>query len=192
MLRLQLKLRTSASWTEAVLRDFDSFLQDHANCERKASGSAMNLVSHYPDRPELVSAMIELAREELDHFAQVYARMAARGVRLGPDRKDPYVRRISGEFRKGSDEYFLDRLLVAGILEARGCERFGLVATALAPGDMKDFYREIARSEVRHQGLYLELAKLYFDEPAIEARLEELLDAEARIVAALPPRAALH
>src|SRR5512132_1460973 len=105
---VRLKLPTSPAWTEAVLRDFGSFLQDHANCERKASGSAMNLVSHYPDRPELVAAMIELAREELDHFAQVYGHMAARGMVLGPDRKDPYVARLSQEFRKGSGEYFLD------------------------------------------------------------------------------------
>lgn len=189
---MRLKIPTSAAWTEAVLRDFDSFLQDHASCERKASGSAMNLVSHYPDRPDLVAAMIELAREELDHFAQVYEHMAARGLILGPDRKDPYVARLSKEFRKGSGEYFLDRLLVAGILEARGCERFGLIAAALPEGPMKDFYREISRSEVRHQGLYLDLARRYFVSPVIEARLEELLEAEARIVAELPPRAALH
>src|SRR5262249_55228150 len=64
---MRLKTATSGAWLDAVLRDFDSFLQDHANCERKASGSAMNMVSHYPDRKELVSAMIDLAREELQH-----------------------------------------------------------------------------------------------------------------------------
>jgi tRNA 2-(methylsulfanyl)-N6-isopentenyladenosine37 hydroxylase len=190
--RVKLRAPTSALWTRAVLGDFDSFLQDHANCERKASGSAMNLASHYPDRLELVAAMIELAREELDHFAQVYRHMAARGVVLGPDRKDPYVARLSREYRKGSREYFLDRLLLAGILEARGCERFGIVAATLPAGPLKDFYRDIARSEVRHQGLYLDLARLYFEGPAVDARLEELLDAEARIVADLPPRPALH
>ncbi|HKF41838.1 MAG TPA: tRNA-(ms[2]io[6]A)-hydroxylase [Thermoanaerobaculia bacterium] len=189
---VQLKVRTSSQWIEAVLRDFDSFLQDHANCERKASGSAMNLASHYPDKPELVSAMIELAREELEHFAKVYEQMAARGVLLAPDRKDSYVQRLSANFRKGSAEYFLDRLLAAGILEARGCERFGLVAAALPAGVLKDLYRDIARSEVRHQGLYLELARRYFDEAVIAARLEELLEAEARIVSDLPPRPALH
>ena len=183
---------TSPAWTRAVLRDFDSFLQDHANCERKASGSAMNLASHYPDRPELVSAMIDLAREELEHFARVYEHMAARGILLAPDRKDPYVKRLSAEFRKGSAEYFLDRLLAAGILEARGCERFGLVAAALPAGPLKDLYRDIARSEVRHQGLYLDLARRYFEEPVIASRLDELLDAEARIVTDLPPRPALH
>ena len=174
------------------MSDFDSFLLDHASCERKASGSALNLASHYPDRKELVGAMIELAREELAHFAGVYGHMAARDLILGPDRKDPYVARLSREYRKGSDEYFLDRLLVAGILEARGCERFGLVAKALPAGILKDFYAEIARSEVRHQDLYLRLARLYFAAPAVAARLEELLACEARIVADLPPRAALH
>ncbi len=189
---IRLKSETSASWTTAVLRDFDSFLQDHANCERKASGSAMNMVSHYPDRSELVGAMIELALEELSHFQRVYEHMAARGLTLGADRKDPYIRRLAQEYRKGSEPYFLDRLLVAGILEARGCERFGLIASALPAGPLKDFYREIARSEARHQDLYVRLALLYFDPAAVEARLEELLEAEGRIVADLPPRAALH
>ncbi len=189
---MRLKIPTSSEWMEAVLSDFDSFLRDHASCERKASGSALNLASHYPDRRELVSTMIELAREELAHFAGVYGHMAARGLILGPDRKDPYVARLSREYRKGSEDYFLDRLLVAGILEARGCERFGLVAGALPAGDLKDFYAEIARSEVRHQDLYLRLALLYFAEPAVAARLEELLASEARIVAELPLRAALH
>jgi len=189
---MKLKIPTSPAWTEAVLRDFDSFLTDHANCERKASGSAMNMVSHYPDRKELVSTMIDLAREELQHFTDVYRHMAARGLILGADRKDPYIHRLSQEYRKGSDVYFLDRLLVAGILEARGCERFGLVASALPPGPLKDFYRDIARSEARHQDLFVHLALLYFDRASVEARQEELLQAEALIVADLPPRAALH
>lgn len=189
---MRLKVATSPLWTEAVLGDFDSFLQDHANCERKASGSAMNMVSHYPDRKELVSAMIGLAREELRHFSEVYRHMETRGLVLGADRKDPYIHRLSQEYRKGSDAYFLDRLLVSGILEARGCERFGLIASALPEGPLKDFYRDITRSEDRHQDLFVRLALLYFDQAPVEARLEELLEAESRIVADLPPRAALH
>jgi tRNA-(ms[2]io[6]A)-hydroxylase len=152
----------------------------------------MNLASHYPDRTELVAAMIDLAREELQHFAEVYGHMAARGLTLGPDRKDPYARRLSQEYRDGSREYFLDRLLVAGIQEARGCERFGLVASALPEGSLKTFYRDLARSEVRHQDAYLRLARLYFDASAVDSRLDQLLDVEARIVTELTPRAALH
>ena len=188
----RLKIATAPAWLDAVLGDFDAFLRDHANCERKASGSAMNLASHYPDRKELVAAMIDLAREELQHFHQVYQHMAGRGLILGPDRRDPYVQRLSKEYRKSPETYFLDRLLVASILEARGCERFGLIAAALPSGALKDFYRDITRSEARHQGLYVRLALLYFDPAAVELRLDELLEAEARIVADLPPRPALH
>jgi tRNA 2-(methylsulfanyl)-N6-isopentenyladenosine37 hydroxylase len=189
---MKLKLPTSPLWIQGVLQDFDSFLLDHAACERKASGTAMNLVSHYPDRRELVAAMIELAQEELSHFARVYQRIEERGLTLTADSKDPYVGRLSREFRQGSGAYFLDRLLVGGIVEARGCERFGIVAEALPEGPMKDFYRDIASSEARHRGLFLRLSRIYFSEEEIAPRLDELLEIEARVIADLPLRAAVH
>lgn len=189
---MQLRVPTSRQWIHVVLSDFDAFLLDHASCERKASGTAMNLVAHYPNRDELVSAMIELAQEELSHFARVYERIAERGLTLGSDAKDPYVGRLSREFRQGSDPYFLDRLLICGIVEARGCERFGLVAEALPEGPMKEFYRDIAISEARHRGLFLRLARVYFSEEAIAPRLEELLGVEARLIAELPLQPAVH
>ena len=189
---MRLKANTSPEWINTVLADFDSFLLDHAACERKASATAMNFVAHYPDRKELVAAMIDLAREELEHFHLVYQQIAQRGLTLASDTKDPYVGRLAREYREGSEVYFLDRLLVAGIVEARGCERFGLVAAALPPGPLKDFYRGIARSEVRHKDVFLNLARVYFGAPEIEARLTQLLEIEARVVEALPLRAAVH
>jgi tRNA-(ms[2]io[6]A)-hydroxylase len=189
---MQLKLPTPTGWIEVVLQDFDSFLIDHAACERKASATAMTLLLHYPDRKELVSAMIELAQEELSHFAQVCERIAERGLTLGPDEKNSYVNRLTREFRQGSDAYFLDRLLISGIVEARGCERFGLVAEALPPGPLKDFYRHLTASEARHRGLFLRLARVYFPEGMVAPRLEELLDVEARVMTQLPLRAAVH
>ena len=190
---MRLKVATSPGWAAAVLANFDAFLLDHAACERKASASAMAFVAHYPDRPELVVSCIELAREELEHFQRVYAWVAQRGLVLAPDRKDPYMGRLASRaFRKGSDPYFLDRLLTAGVAEARGCERFGLVAAALARGPMKDFYRDLARTEVRHQELYLGLARTYFGEPAADARLEVILQIEAGVVAELPVSPALY
>jgi len=189
---MDLRRKSAPEWLDAVLGDFDAFLLDHAACERKASATAMSLVAHYPDRPELVGAMIDLAAEELEHFRRVWRRLAERGLTLGPDQKDPYVVRLQREYRKGSREYFLDRLLVSGIVEARGCERFGLVAAALPAGDLRDFYREIARSEVRHRGIFLELSRVYFDDSEIGPRLDELLEVEARVLAELPPRAAVH
>jgi len=189
---VRLKAATPPGWTEAVLADFGSFLLDHAGCERKASASALAFVSHYPDRRELVAECIALAQEELAHFSAVWRRLDARGLTLPPDTRSPYMERLSKEFRKGSPAYFLDRLLCAGIAEARGCERFGLVAGALPSGEDRDFYREIARAEVRHQELYLRLAGVYFEPQEVEARLETLLTAESRIVGELPVRAALY
>ena len=183
---------TPPAWTAAVLADLDAFLIDHAANERKASSSAMALVAHYPDRPELVERCIALAIEELQHFSQVQARLAERGLVLGADTRSAYLLGLRKEFRSGSEPYFLDRLLTAGIVEARGCERFGLVAAALPAGPLRDFYRDLARSEVRHQEMYIDLARLYFSADAVAPRLEELLAAEARVMAQMPVRAALY
>ena len=189
---LRLRTPTKPAWTETVLRDLDAFLIDHASCERKASATAMALVAHYPDRIELVRAMIDLALEELEHFRQTHEIMTTRGLVLGPLTRDDYVRGILQSLRDGSAEYFLDRLLVAGIVEARGCERFGLVAEALPPGPLKVFYEGITRSEARHHGLFVRLARTYFDESAVARRIEELLDVEATIIESLSIRPALH
>lgn len=188
---MRLLSASAPEWLQAVLGDFDAFLLDHAACERKASGTAMAFVSHYPDRRELVAACAELAVEELGHFRQVVEWALRRGLTLKPDARDAYVRRLTRECRAGSGPYFLDRLLVASIIEARGCERLALVASAHPEPALRDFYRELARSEARHQDIYGDLARLYFHREDVEARLADLLAAEARILEQLPPRAAL-
>ena len=187
-----LKVSTPPGWTAAVLAEFDAFLLDHAGCERKASASALALVAHYPDRRTLVKECLALAREELSHFEAVWRLIDARGLTLRADTRSVYMDRLAKEFRQGSEAYFLDRLLAAAIAEARGCERFGLVASALPEGPEREFYREIARAEVRHHQLYLDLAREYFPADDVDGRLDALLRAEARIVAALPLRAALY
>lgn len=189
---MRLKSSTSPAWVDAVMADFDSFLLDHAACERKASATAMTLVAHYPDREQLVRECIALAREELEHFGRVWEKLTERGLVLGPDTRNPYMTRLAREYRKGSEAYFLDRLLVTGIVEARGCERFGLVAATLPLGPLKELYRDIARSEARHHELFLTLARRHFEEETVAGRLEELLEIEARVVAELPPRAAMY
>ena len=188
----KLRVASSKEWLEAVLGDFDVFLVDHAGCERKASATAMSLVSHYPDRRELVQAMTQLAREELEHFHQMLWLLQSRNLVLRRDDKDLYIQGLRKEIRTGAEPYFLDRLLVAGIVEARGCERFGRVAEALDPGKLRDFYQDIARSESQHHGLFYRLARQYFDTGEVEARQHTLLDREAEIVANLPIRPAVH
>jgi tRNA-(ms[2]io[6]A)-hydroxylase len=174
------------------MADFDSFLLDHAAAEKKASGMAISMLSHYPDRVELVAAMADLAIEELTHYREVVKWIHRRGLVTAADEKDHYVLAFREHIRQGREVYFLDRLLTASIIEARGAERFALVAEALDAGPLKKFYHSIARSEERHFELFLELAEQYLDRDMIRTRWDELLDAEAAIVAGLPIRAALH
>ena len=187
-----LRYNTPLSWIETVLANFDSFLLDHAAAEKKASGMAISLLSHYPDKSDLVKAMVDLAVEELTHFRDVIRLTQQRGLQLQNDQKDLYVNQLRKCMRPESDEYFLDRLLTAGIIEARGCERFGLVAEHVQDIQLKKFYTAISKSEARHHQLFVDLAKQYFNETVIDARLNQLLDDEARITADLPIRAALH
>lgn len=189
---LRLRTKTDPAWIDVVRADFDAFLVDHAACERKASATALKLVSHYSDRTMLVRELIPFAQEELDHFARVMAIILDRGLATRPDEKDPYVSALMQLIRRGPEQYFLDRLLVLGIVEARGCERFGLVADALEPGPLKDFYLDITRSEARHHGTFVRLAREYFPAETVEARSHELLEEEAKIVDVLPLRPAVH
>lgn len=189
---LRLREASPDAWLGAVLDDFDAFLLDHAACERKASAMALSFVSHYPDRKLLVREMIELAQEELEHFAVVYGEIERRGLMLLPDEKDGYVNALRKRVRGGRDAFFLDQLLVAGVVEARGCERFGMVWRALDDGPVKEMYGELTRAEARHHGLFVRLAQEYFDENMVRSRLDELLDAEVRIMRELPLRACVH
>ncbi|HUH37681.1 MAG TPA: tRNA-(ms[2]io[6]A)-hydroxylase [Spongiibacteraceae bacterium] len=187
-----LRFRTPASWTAAVMADFDRFLLDHAAAEKKAAGMAVSMLSHYPDRTELVTAMADLAVEEMSHFREVVKILHSRGLQLARDEKDAYVLAMRAAVRNGSDDYFLDRLLVGGIIEARGAERFGLVAEALADAPLKRFYQSITRSEERHYALFVDLARRYFPEPVWRARLDELIDIEADVASRQADRPALH
>ncbi len=188
----ELEYTTSTQWVETVLADFDAFLLDHAACERKASAMAMTFVVRYPDRDEIHDPMIHLAREELTHFHRVFRLCRERGLRFTGDAKDPYVNAMIKQIRRGRQEEFLDRLIMAGVVEARGFERFDRIADALDEGPLREFYWEIARSEERHAELFVELAALYFPDAIVQERLAVFLAADAEICAALPLRAALH
>ena len=189
---IKLRAATSAEWVDTVMGNFDRFLLDHAAAEKKAAGMAISMLSHYPDKPALVEAMADLAVEEMSHYRDVVRLIHQRGGTTGPDAKDPYVIAMRACFRKGSEAYLLDRLLVGGVIEARGAERFGLIGEALKPGQLKRFYTAIARSEERHNDLFVNLAQRYFTADTVTQRLDELLSQEADIVNTLPIRAALH
>ena len=189
---IDLLLATPPEWAETVLADFDTFLLDHANCERKASALAMSLVVKYPDRRNILAGLIDLAQEELQHFREVFEILAQRGLSLAKDEPDPYVNQLLGVARHGRDERFMDRMLISSVVECRGAERFGILARMLEDGPLKLFYDRLAKSETKHGHQFVHLALKQCDENAVFARLEELMKLEAAIVENLAVRPALH
>ena len=191
---LELAAATRPEWLKTVMGNFTAFLQDHADCERKASAMSMSFVAKYPDRVEIIPELIETAIEELGHFQQVYAHMTKRGVRLAKEiTEDPYVKSLLELCRTDPHNRFLDRLLTASIIECRGAERFRLVWGAIEDDlELKEFYHHLWASEARHGNLFVTMALSYFDEKKVYSRLRELNDAEGELIQSLEMRAALH
>jgi tRNA-(ms[2]io[6]A)-hydroxylase len=189
---IDLLLPTPAEWVDAVLADFDTFLLDHANCERKASALAMSLVVKYPDRRPILAGLIDLAQEELQHFREVYEILEQRGLSLIKDEPDPYVNQLLQLARHGREERFVDRMLISSVVECRGAERFGILATALEKGPLQSFYERLWKSETKHGHQFVHLLLKECDEVTVFARLEELMKLEAKIVENLSFRPALH
>ena len=183
---------TPEQWVHHVLQDFDTFLSDHASCEKKASGMAMNVAAHYPDQPVLLEAMVDLAVEELNHYREVMRLLLKRNVVPAADQKDPYVNALNQCIRRGTENFLLDRLLVGAVVEKRGSERFGIVAEHLQDPELQRFYRSITASEDRHWQLFVRLAEQHCPQQDIAGRLAQLAAAEAEIMLAQPFRAALH
>ena len=189
---IDLKINTDPQWAAYIVENFDEFLADHANCERKASALAMSLIVKYPDRTKIIPQLIDLAQEELLHFQQVYAMMEQRNISLTKDTQDPYVKNLLGLLRHGRDQRFLDRLLISSIIECRGAERFRLVSQALEDNTLKVFYRDLWATEAKHGHLFVDLALQYFTEDEVYPRLEGLADGEADIIKSLKWRPSLH
>ena len=171
-LSIELSCESSKEWVETVMNDFDAFLQDHANCERKASAMAMSFVAKYPDRLEIIPELIDTAVEELEHFKSVYQIMEDRKVRLPAEMgQDLYVKQLIDGCRSSKRERFLDRLLLASIIECRGAERFRLVYEALPEGELKKFYHNLWASEAKHGNIFVKMALNYFDKEEVFDRL---------------------
>lgn len=189
---IDLHCQTDPNWVHTVLENFDAFLQDHANCERKASAMAMSFVIKYADRTKILPELIELAQEELEHFGQVYELMEKRGLTLGKEEKDPYVNALIKLCRSDREGRFIDRMLIASIVECRGAERFRLIYEALNEPDLKEFYHRLWASEAKHGNLFVKLLLHYYPAETLYPRLEELMAEEAKIIKNLPWRASLH
>lgn len=158
-LRAFLPCDTPQAWVDAAAApdNLPVLLVDHANCEKKAAATALNLMHRYVEYPALLNKMSRLAREELRHFEQVLAIMKARGVaypQLGASR---YAGRLHQGIAKNEPLRMVDTLLVGALIEARSCERFAALAPAV-DAELGKFYASLLRSEARHFKDYLNLA----------------------------------
>lgn len=192
-LTLDLASESKQEWIDAVMADFDSFLQDHADCERKASAMAMSFVAKYPDRKEIIPELIETGIEELEHFQMVYKIMEERGINLSHSiGEDPYIKALLKLCHSGRNERFMDRLLIASLVETRGAERFKMVADAQTDPEMAKFYKMLWTSEAKHGHIYVKMALNYFDNDTVYKRLAWWVEKEAEILDQLKIRSALH
>lgn len=190
---IELSCKSKPEWIETVLEDFDYFLQDHANCERKASAMAMSFVAKYPDRVEILQELIDTGIEELEHFKMVYELMEQRGVLLPQEMgRDKYVKQLVDHCRSTLQERFLDRLLVASIVECRGAERFKLLADHIEDESLAKFYKTLWVSEAKHGNIFVKMALNYFNENEVYNRLGILNEIEGEVLQSLPLKATLH
>ena len=183
---------TPDTWLPVALADLPTLLLDHAHCEMKAAASAESFARRYPDQAAFVHDMKELAEEERGHYDDVRAILQSQGIPWRPAPRDEYVLHLLQAVRQEPAARLVDRLLIAAIIEARSCERLGLLAEGLTDPELRAFYRRLFEAEARHHGLFLEWARHFAGRREADERLDELLKAEAAYVREKTPTAHVH
>lgn len=175
-----LPCKTPQSWLDAALQHPEILLIDHANCEKKAAGTALSLMYKYINHPELLDKMSKLAREELRHFEQVLAIMESRGVEYVHVTASRYAAELRKIIRKQEPFKLIDTLIIGAFIEARSCERFAALAPYL-DDELAKFYTSLLKSESRHYQDYLGLAEK-LAEGDISTRVAEIRAVEKELI----------
>ena len=174
-----LRNKTSKDWIDLAISNPMEILLDHAHCERKAAGVALQLMFRYVSEPGLSEVLSPLAREELEHFERVLSILNARGKKLRKLASPPYAAILAKNICKDEPERMLDSFLVAGLIEARSHERMRLLSIHSPDIELRNLYADLLRSEARHFGIYWKLADERFDRKILTSRLEELAKVES-------------
>ena len=189
---LSLQSPSSARWLGQVDAHLDDILVDHAHCDKKAAGVAMNLLFSYVDHVALARAMTEIVNEELEHFRMVLDLLERRGIPFRKLSPSTYGSRLHALIRREEPGKAIDRLLVAGLIEARSCERFALLGDHVTDPELRDFYRGLFESEARHHSTYVRLACDFAAEELVRDRLHWLAAEEAAIMEQGDPFPRMH
>lgn len=184
---LGLKLPTDPRWVNIVEKNIQEILIDHAYCEQKAASNAISVIVGFPGFQDVVEAMTEIAQEEMMHFGMVHEKMTERNMKLGFERKDPYVNDLADYMRKRNSggsktNQFVNKMLFAAMIEARSCERFRILSEEIDDEDLREFYRSLMESEARHYTTFLNFARKYGEGIDVEGRWQEFLDFEATLM----------
>ncbi|WP_396192778.1 tRNA-(ms[2]io[6]A)-hydroxylase [Flavobacterium sp.] len=181
---LGLKLKTDPRWVNIVEGNIEEILTDHAWCEQKAATNVITLITQNSEHEELVTSLLEIAKEELDHFQMVHNIIKERGLTLGRERKDHYVNELFKFLKKdGSrNDAFIDRLLFSAMIEARSCERFKVLSQNIKDKELATFYRELMISEAGHYTSFLAFARKYSEKVDVDKRWKEWIEFEGELI----------
>ena len=181
---LGLKLATDPRWVNIVESNIEEILTDHAWCEQKAASNAISLITLNSEHTDLVTELLVIAREELEHFQMVHDIIKARGFELGRERKDSYVNELFKFMIKGGSrtQRLVDRLLFSAMIEARSCERFKLLSEEINDEELAKFYHELMISEAGHYTAFIKFAKKYGEGVDVDKRWKELIEFEGEVI----------
>ena len=181
---LGLKLATDPRWVTIVESNIEEILTDHAWCEQKAASNAISLITQNSEKEELVTELMLIAQEEIEHFKMVHDLIKERGLTFGRERKDSYVNELFKFMKKdGSrNDALCERLLFSAMIEARSCERFKVLSENIKDAKLAQFYRDLMISEAGHYTTFLNFARKYADHVDVDKRWKEWIDYETSII----------
>jgi tRNA-(ms[2]io[6]A)-hydroxylase len=192
----RLKLPTDPRWVNIVESNIEEILTDHAWCEQKAASNAITIITINSEYPDLVTDMLALAKEEIEHFDMVHDIIKKRGLTLGRERKDEYVGELA-QYMKRSNigsrvSGFVERMLFSAMIEARSCERFKVLSENIEDPELAKFYRDLMESEAGHYATFISYARKYGKGIDVEKRWTEWLEFEASVIAKYGKRETVH
>lgn len=190
----KLKLPTDPRWANIAEDNIQEILTDHAWCEQKAATNAIGLITMLPERPDIVTELLAIAQEELEHFGQVLEIIKKRGYTFGRTRKDDYVNELVNFIQKGGhrDTLIVDKMLFAAMIEARSCERFKVLTENIKDEELKTFYKELMISEANHYTTFIGFARELGEPEQVNKRWEEWLEYEAKIIKSYGNKETIH
>lgn len=181
---LGLKLETDPRWVDIVESNIEEILTDHAWCEQKAATNAITIIVQNPEHTDLVTDLLTLAQEELQHFEMVHEIIKKKGYILGRERKDSYVNELFKFMIKGGthQQSLVDRLLFSAMIEARSCERFKLLSQKIKDPELAKFYHDLMISEAGHYTTFIGFARQYGKGLDVNKRWAELIKFEGEVI----------